>query len=127
MARRPRHRKKRRHTDCEESAAQGTVTHRAAASMAGALETVSRLNGIDPARHTWRHGSIRWRQRHLADLVGRPVERLPIDRSVRSLKGGVLLVLIGLGLVFWFDPAREPAPEDAAPPARTALEVPSTP
>ena len=68
---------------------------------ASALESVARYNGMDPARHTWRHGSIRWRQSRLARLVGRPIDDLPIDRQVRLLKAGTILVILAISLA-WF-------------------------
>lgn len=77
------------------------VTPEASALVASALESVARYNGMDPARHTWRHGSIRWRQSRLARLVGRPIDDLPIDRQVRLLKAGTILVILAISLA-WF-------------------------
>ncbi len=81
-------------------AAAGTPRVRAEAvlAMATALAATARLNGVDPERSSWRHGSIAWRQRHLAELVGRPVDALAIDRLMRRLKFGAIVVLIaGVG------------------------------
>jgi Zn-dependent protease with chaperone function len=72
------------------------ITPVAAVAMTSALEVVSTLNGVDPERRSWRHGSIRWRQENLASLVGRPLRRLPIDRTVRSIKVAVAVVLLAL-------------------------------
>ncbi|MBL8886574.1 MAG: M48 family metalloprotease [Phycisphaerales bacterium] len=78
------------------------VTHESAASMIDALETVSRLNGVSPERFTFRHGTVRGRQAHLASIVGVPLASLPIDRAVTRLKlatlaaaAAVILLLIG--------------------------------
>lgn len=68
----------------------------AATAMNSALEIVSRLNGINPERRSWRHGSIRWRQHYLASLVGRSLRGLSIDRAVRAVKVMVAIVLLGL-------------------------------
>lgn len=77
-----------------------TVTPEAAAAMSGALTRVARLNAIDPDRFTWRHGSIRARQRRLRALVGRPVDALRVDRTARWVKLGALAsVLVGGALV----------------------------
>ena len=70
------------------------ITEDAARAMSSALGRVARLNGIDPRRFTWRHGSIRTRQARLRALVGRPSDQAPIDRAVRRLKLGALAVLL---------------------------------
>lgn len=87
--------------------ASAEVTHESAASMIDALETVSRLNGISPERFTWRHGTVRARQSHLASIVGVPLAKLPIDRAVARLKiatltaaGAILLLLVAS--IFFF-------------------------
>lgn len=71
------------------------VTPRAALAMCRALGMVSELNGVNPAAPSWRHGSIRWRQRNLVQIVSEPILSLPIDRTVRRIKiaGTVLLVV----------------------------------
>jgi Zn-dependent protease with chaperone function len=73
-----------------------TVTPRAAALMCGALESVAVLNGLDPERNTWRHGSIRWRQQCLLRSIGQPVDQLPIDAQVRCIKAVTAIVLAAL-------------------------------
>lgn len=75
------------------------VTHESAASMIDALETVSRLNGTPPERFTWRHGTVRARQAHLASIVGVPLVNLPIDRVIVRLKLVTLCVAVGVVLV----------------------------
>lgn len=64
----------------------GLVTAEAAAAMAGALESVARLNHVPRRKFSWRHGSIAGRQARLEGLVGQRIDSLPIDRTVRRLK-----------------------------------------
>ncbi len=85
------------------------VTHESVASMIDALETVSTLNGMSPAKFTWRHGTVRGRQAHLASIVGTPLEHLPIDRAVRRMKwmtlgAAFLTIILGLALVLFEGP-----------------------
>ncbi len=75
------------------------VTAEAAEAMAGALEAVARLNHIPPARRSWRHGSIRWRQRYLLSLVGKPLDELRIDRVIRRYQ---IIAIIGAAIVLAF-------------------------
>ncbi len=70
----------------------------AAGTMSRALGRVARLNGIDPGKFTWRHGSIRERQRRLASIVGRPADRLRADREARGAKAMALLAFALGGL-----------------------------
>lgn len=84
------------------SAPERTVSPAAVAAMAGALESVARLNHIAPEKFTWRHGSIADRKRRLEALVGQPVDALPIDHTVRRIKRAAVIVLavsITLGLL----------------------------
>lgn len=74
------------------------VTTGAVMAMRGALASVASHAGVDPRRHSWRHGSIHWRRTYLAGLIGRPLDRLPIDRTVRRLKFATVL---GLGVAVW--------------------------
>lgn len=91
------------------------VTSESVEAMAGALESVARLNHISRERRSFRHGSIAHRQHRLARLVGLPLDRLPIDRTCRWIKGGivagVLVVLMAVAaegaIVAWLQP---PAP-----------------
>lgn len=75
-----------------------TVTAEAVRAMTGALESVAIHAGVDPARRSWRHGSIRWRQRYLLGTVGAGLERVPIDRLVLAIKAAAAL---GAALVLW--------------------------
>ncbi len=80
------------------------VTAEAADAMTGALDSVARLNHIPRARWTWRHGSIAERQRRLRALVGVPVDRVPIDRTVRRIKwlaGVGMILVVGAAIADW--------------------------
>jgi len=66
-------------------------------AMAGALDSVSRLNHLSPTRWTWRHGSIAGRQHAIGFLIGRPVDALPIDRECRRIKGWLTIGFIVMG------------------------------
>lgn len=85
----------------EVAASQGESTTRVhpggPASMAAALDRVCALNGVDPRRWSFRHGSVAQRQRALARLPGLPVDSLPIDRRVRILRWATVLALAGMG------------------------------
>lgn len=65
------------------------VTQEAVDAMCGALGAVSHLGHADPRKWSFRHGSIDARQRRLLALVGVPLDRLPIDRLVGWIKGGI--------------------------------------
>ena len=99
-----------RHLALEHAGARGarTVEDSDAIPMASALESVARFNHIDPTKFSFRHGSIRRRQRRLLALVGADLDRLPIDRRVRVLKAIVALGTVGLiALLVWVPEARE--------------------
>ncbi|MGA0175032.1 MAG: hypothetical protein ACO3NL_15510, partial [Phycisphaerales bacterium] len=70
------------------------VTPRAVLAMCRALGRVAELNGVNPAAPSWRHGSIRWRQRHLVQIVSEPILALPIDRKVRRIKAAGIAILL---------------------------------
>jgi Zn-dependent protease with chaperone function len=71
-----------------------SVTAEAAFALHSALQTIARLNTVDPHRRSWRHGSITWRQQYLNSIIGRPLDGLPIDRFIRRLKLAVVVVLL---------------------------------
>ncbi|USO00267.1 MAG: M48 family metalloprotease [Phycisphaeraceae bacterium] len=76
-----------------------TVSPQAADAMSNALARVSRLNGMPQKKFTWRHGSIATRRKRLAALVGQPLDRLRIDRHVRTvLVLAAIAFLAGLAL-----------------------------
>lgn len=71
-------------------------------AMQGALQVIAVLNTVPPDRASWRHGSILWRQRYLASIVGKPIAALPIDRVVRRIKiAAAIIVILGLPLQIW--------------------------
>ncbi len=70
------------------------VTPRAVLAMCRALGRVAELNGVNPAAPSWRHGSIRWRQRNLVQIVSEPILALPIDRKVRRIKAAGIAILL---------------------------------
>lgn len=74
------------------------VSPEAVYAMISALDAVAYLNYIPKDRFTWRHGSIAERQRRLIDLVGRPVDALPIDSSVSLLK---VVAIVSLAVSVW--------------------------
>ncbi|MBL8745877.1 MAG: M48 family metalloprotease [Phycisphaerae bacterium] len=77
-------------------APDSVIQPEAASTMAAALDAVCNLNHLPPERFTFRHGSIAQRQRRLLKLIGRPINRLPIDRLVALIK---IIVLAGLLLI----------------------------
>jgi len=83
------------------SAREGSGEHTpaAVAAMSGALASVAFLNRVPPERPSWRHGSIAWRRRHLAQLVGAPLGPLAVDRFVAIL--GWSSVAIVLAALAW--------------------------
>ncbi len=80
--------------------AAGTVSHEAACAMASALGRVAMLNGSEPERFSWRHGSIGLRRRRLRALVGAPLDRMWIDAVARRVKlSSAIVGAAALGLV----------------------------
>lgn len=76
-----------------------TIAWSDAWTMIDALQRVADLNHVRADRHSWRHGSIRWRQDYLRSLVGQPVGRLGIDRLMRwvnALSLGAVLAAVAL-------------------------------
>ena len=72
--------------DALSGAHASTVTPQAAAAMAGALAAVADLNGVNPRRPDFRHGSIYSRQVRIRNLVGSPLDEFPIDRTCGAIK-----------------------------------------
>jgi len=76
------------------------ISEEAAQAMSGALGRVARLNAIDPNRFTWRHGSIRTRQKRLRALIGERSCEIGADRLASRVKLGCLVSLIaGVAMV----------------------------
>lgn len=77
----------------------GAITIEAATAVAGALQTVADLNAMDPSARSFRHGSIRTRQRRVLALVGQNPSTLAIDRTVRRIKFGAVAALALAGAI----------------------------
>lgn len=80
------------------------ITHEGAAIFARALQRIGQLNGIDPRRWNWRHGSIANRIAYILWLGGSGGTRLLADRTVRRIKiisWIMLLVAILTAGVVW--------------------------
>ena len=75
------------------------ISPEAVDAMAGSLELIASLHGIQPRRHSWRHGSIAWRCAHLRSLVGRPCEGLVIDRVVSRILWFSIAVILLAGVI----------------------------
>lgn len=72
-----------------------TITPAAVNATVATLQSVAELNAIHPDRFSYRHGSIAARQTRVANLLDKPVDRLPIARQVIFIKvaSAVLLAL----------------------------------
>lgn len=82
-----------------DQGSEGDTVHAAGpAAMASALSRVCALNGVDPQRWGFRHGSVTQRQRALGRLASMNARRLPIDRTVAVLRGATLLTLLSVAL-----------------------------
>jgi Zn-dependent protease with chaperone function len=68
-------------------------------AMRSALGAVAAFNGVDPARRSWRHGSIASRQDQLTSIEGRPADELPVDAVVNWIKLASAVLIIA-GVVF---------------------------
>ncbi len=74
------------------------ITDTAVASTVATLQSVADLNGMPVDRFSFRHGSIADRQKRVMQLLGLPVDRLPIARQVARIKL-VALALLMLSLL----------------------------
>lgn len=72
----------------------GGIVPAAAMWMESSLREVARMNGVDPSRFMFRHGSIDDRIRRLRQLIGLSPQLLPIDRTVRWVKAWSLVVFV---------------------------------
>ncbi len=73
-----------------------TIESQDAQTMIDALQHVADLNHIAVAKHSWRHGSIAWRQDYLRSLVGKPMLGLPIDRQMRYINALAVLMVVAV-------------------------------
>ncbi|MCA9311634.1 MAG: M48 family metalloprotease [Phycisphaerales bacterium] len=71
----------------------------AVVAMSSALGAVGHFNHIPLDRFTWRHGSLRGRQRRLHELAGVAAHQVPVDRLVRRIKIALTLGAVALGLL----------------------------
>lgn len=71
------------------------ITPEGAGAMQDALRAVARLNAIPQHAFSFRHGSIAARVARLDAIIDRPVDNLPIDRTVRRVKWMIALGLAG--------------------------------
>ena len=76
----------------------GTIDEQSVRVMTNALTSVADLNHLSTKRHSWRHGSIAWRQSYLRTLVGQSSSDLPIDRQLYAIKLATAVALVGLML-----------------------------
>ena len=70
----------------------------AALAMAGALQRVADVHGIDIRHKAFRHGSILSRQQSLMAAVGKRSNELPADKAARRARLAVIGLLV-LGIV----------------------------
>ncbi len=82
--------------DQESDEPNDTVTPEGAAVFATALERVGYLNGMQPQRRNWRHGSIAWRASYIRWLGSRHGSRREMDRFIGRVK---IVLLLALALV----------------------------
>jgi len=87
-------------------ASSDSVAPAAVDAMVRALDVVARLNMVDRRRKSWRHGSIEWRQNYLRAIIGRPLDRLPIDRLMPWIHATCAVAFIGILGVVWWDASR---------------------
>ncbi len=79
-----------------------TIEEPDALAMIHALQHVAELNHVRAEKHSWRHGSIAWRQNYLRSLVGEPIQRLAINRQMRWINVMSLsAVALAVGLHLW--------------------------
>ncbi len=77
-------------------------------AMSSALLAVSDANGVSSRRFSWRHGSIESRCRHLAGLIDRPIDALPIDRTVKRINLSSIAVILASVLWWWIGSGDDP-------------------
>lgn len=80
----------------EGDTAPTVVRDDAIEAMTGALRSVAHLNGIDPRRFTFRHGSINRRLRCLQSLRGVELRQIAVDRKVRRVKLLTIVAILAL-------------------------------
>lgn len=104
-----------------EPAATGRVTAEAVTAMQTALQTIVRMNAINPRKRSWRHGSIRWRQEYLFSIIGKPIDALRIDRLIGRIKVATAIALALIAAYAFsplsrYDSSSAPDANDTLPP-----------
>ena len=84
--------------DQSKSEGSSTVTEQAAKNMSSSLQALAFSQNINLDRDDPLHGSIQTRQEYLEQLVGCPIKKVPINRTVRFVKIGIILSLV-LGFI----------------------------
>ena len=87
------------HADAGAAAAlsqYGCVDAGGIAAMDGALVSVTHMAGVSQHKRSWRHGTVAWRRRHLASLLGQRAGHLHADRVVARLWLAVGAALLAL-------------------------------
>ncbi|MBL1218674.1 MAG: hypothetical protein D8M59_14415 [Planctomycetes bacterium] len=78
------------------------ITPEATYCMCRALTTVSEQSHTSLTRKSWRHGSMAWRLAYLMTLPGTPCNQVSVDRQVRRIKLGALVLLILSAVTSYF-------------------------
>ncbi|MBT3202189.1 MAG: M48 family metalloprotease [Phycisphaerales bacterium] len=71
-----------------------TITQEGAAIFASALQQIAVMNGINPQKRNWRHGSIAYRVQYILTLGSTGATRQPIDATVRKIKLAIIIATI---------------------------------
>ncbi len=89
-----------RHLSGEDRGAEPVeIMPEAAMAMAGALQRVADVHGVDVRHKAFRHGSIYSRQRALMAAVGRRSNELAADRAARWVRLAIIgLLVLGVAL-----------------------------
>ena len=73
----------------------GELTALGTGIFGNSLMEVARFNGIPPTRRNYRHGSIQRRVNYLVELLASTAGREKLDRQIRLIKLGILVLLAG--------------------------------
>ncbi len=73
----------------------GELTALGTGIFGNSLMQVARFNGIPPTRRNYRHGSIQRRVNYLVELLASTAGREKLDRQIRLIKLGILVLLAG--------------------------------
>lgn len=79
----------------------GELTALGTGIFGNSLMEVARFNGIPPTRRNYRHGSIQRRVNYLVELLASAAGAGKVDRQIRLIKLGILVLLAG-GIVVTF-------------------------